>query len=166
MATASGRMIKIWDASTFGTVNVIDDVTGGIWTAAFSRDGTTLAVGRSDGDVQLLEIPSGRPVATLTGHSGEVAAVTFSPSGLLASGGADGTIRLWDFTHRSEIASMVGLGRNGWAALFPDGSYKLEGDPTGSFWWTIKGCRFEAGELDPYVPEIRRLPADAPIPHL
>jgi hypothetical protein len=27
----------------------------------------------------------------------------------------------------------------------------------------MKLCRFGPGELDPYIPEIRRLPADAPI---
>jgi hypothetical protein len=48
--------------------------------------------------------------------------------------------------------------------LFPDGSYKLEGEAAGAFWWAIKLCRFEPGELDPYIPEIRRIPNDAPIP--
>jgi hypothetical protein len=27
-------------------------------------------------------------------------------------------------------------------------------------WWAIKLCRFTPGELDPYVPGIRRLPAE------
>jgi 3',5'-cyclic AMP phosphodiesterase CpdA len=31
------------------------------------------------------------------------------------------------------------------------------------FWWAITQCRFEPGELDPYVPSIRRVPADEPI---
>lgn len=48
--------------------------------------------------------------------------------------------------------------------LLPDGKYKLEGDPGDRLWWAMKLCRFQAGELDPYVPEIERLGADAPLP--
>jgi hypothetical protein len=49
------------------------------------------------------------------------------------------------------------------AALLPDGGYKLAGDLRGALWWAIKLCRFEPGELDPYVDGLRRLPADARI---
>jgi len=46
--------------------------------------------------------------------------------------------------------------------LVPDG-YKLDGDAGDHVWWAIKLCRFAPGELDPYVPGLRRLPTDAPI---
>jgi hypothetical protein len=48
--------------------------------------------------------------------------------------------------------------------LLPDGSYKLEGDPEDDLWWAIKLCRFASGELDPYVPGLRRRDATEPIP--
>jgi hypothetical protein len=59
---------------------------------------------------------------------------------------------------------VLDLDAGGYAVLMPDGSYKLDGDPGRSLWWAIKLCRFAPGELDPYDPTIRRLPADAPIP--
>ncbi|MGH3931434.1 MAG: hypothetical protein ACRDTF_15860 [Pseudonocardiaceae bacterium] len=37
------------------------------------------------------------------------------------------------------------------------------GEAGRSLWWAIKLCRFAPGELDPYDPTIRRLPADAPL---
>jgi hypothetical protein len=48
--------------------------------------------------------------------------------------------------------------------LLPDGRYRLEGDRGDTLWWAMKLCRFRPGELDPYVPGLERLPADAMLP--
>jgi hypothetical protein len=73
-------------------------------------------------------------------------------------------VRIWDPVRAAEVVALTSFRDGGCAALFPDGSYKLEGDPAGALWWSVKLCRLEPGELDPYVPEIRRLPPDAPVP--
>ena len=39
---------------------------------------------------------------------------------------------------------------DGHAALLSDGSYRLDGEPTGTFWWVSGFCRFEPGEIDGY----------------
>jgi WD domain, G-beta repeat len=91
--------------------------------------------------------------------------VAFSPDSThLATASGDGTARLWNTTTGRCLATLVALPNDGYAVLFPNGAYKLAGDPGDALWWAIKLCRFAPGELDPHVPEIRRLPADAPIP--
>jgi WD40 repeat protein len=131
---------------------------------AFSPDGAQLATASDDGTARLWDAATGTARLTLKGHTGPVARVAFSPDGAqLATASADGTIRLWDTAAGRCLATLAALPDDGYAVLLPDGSYKLAGDPGQARWWAIKLCRFAPGELDPYVPEIRRLPADAPI---
>jgi hypothetical protein len=47
--------------------------------------------------------------------------------------------------------------QDGGAVVWPDGRYSLPGEYAGEFWWTIGLCRFEPGELDPYVKRFRRV---------
>jgi RNA polymerase sigma factor (sigma-70 family) len=70
---------------------------GGVYSIAFSTDGTTLASGCRDGSVRIWDAASGTELHNLPGHGREVHSVAYSTHGnLLASGSWDNTIRLWD----------------------------------------------------------------------
>jgi WD40 repeat protein len=126
-------------------------------SVAFSPDGKTIASGGADGKVRLWNpnggglaySGSGAPIpgsdhqelATLTGHTGAVNSVAFSPDGhTLASGSSDTTVRLWNATTRRSIATLTGhTGPVNSVAFSPDAESLASGssDMTVRLWNTF-----------------------------
>jgi WD40 repeat protein len=152
--------IRLWDTASFEQIARIEARSGPLWGLAYHPDGSMFAVAGGDGTLTLWSA-SGDLVARVAAHARRVSAVAFNADGsLLATGGDDGAVRLWrPGPPLSPYATLLGL-PEGWAAFSPDGRYKSGGAATGEFWHTVGLCRFEPGELDPYLPEVRRLPTD------
>ncbi|GLW10058.1 hypothetical protein Misp01_51870 [Microtetraspora sp. NBRC 13810] len=78
------------------------------------------------------------PSVTLTGHTGRVYSVAFSPdSGTLATGSHDETVRLWDVAGRRSVATLTGHTAGVWSVAFsPDGRTLATGssDKTVRLW--------------------------------
>ena len=68
---------------------------GAVWGLAFSEDGTRLASGGEDGDVQVIDAETGEQLASPARSRDEISSVLFVDGRLLA-GGADGIVRIWD----------------------------------------------------------------------
>jgi WD40 repeat protein/3',5'-cyclic AMP phosphodiesterase CpdA len=152
---------RLWDVASAAHIRTLAGHEGRLWSAAFSPDGAMLATAGDDLAIRLWDPQTGTKLRTLTAHTRRIWSVAFSPDGALASAGDDGTIRLWDISGDESPPALTLLGLpEGWAALAPDGRYKQEGDVTGQFWLAVGMCRFDSGELDSYLPEVRRLPLD------
>src|SRR5262249_3897096 len=75
------------------------------------------------GGIRTWELPTGKDLSPLTGHTGKVNSLALAPGGpLLASAGQDRTVILWDMQTRKEVRRLKGhQGPVGRVALSPDG---------------------------------------------
>jgi WD40 repeat protein len=135
--------VKLWDARRLGEPQeVLTGIQAGAPAVyagvAFSPDGRRLVGGGEDNTVKIWEVPSGRELHTLRGHSGDVWAAAFSPDGRwAASAGEDSTVKVWDSHTGTLIHSFrghTGLVTN--VAFTPDGRRLVSGsrDKTVKVW--------------------------------
>lgn len=107
--------------------------SGTIRDLLFTRDGLLIHCGGLSLDVKVTDITTYQCVASLIGHSEQVFALDVLPGGLLASGGQDNTVLLWDMRSPapasilrmdSAITSMTSTGGH-LVTSHPDGTCSL-----------------------------------------
>lgn len=136
---------------------------GAVLSVAWSPDRELLASGSDDRTVRLWDAETGVCRARLDGHGDTVVRVSWSQDGqFLYSGSSDNTIRIWDPARTRCLAILAHLSE-GWVAYRPSGRFQRGGETAGEFWHSVGGCRFEPGELDPYLEEPLRLDEGEPL---
>jgi eukaryotic-like serine/threonine-protein kinase len=105
LIAAAGRKLMLLDVATQREQLLLEDPDG-IYALALSPKRTNLLATvsqiRTDHTIKLWDLASRQLLSTLTGHTGTITAIAFSPDGkLLASTSWDGTVKLWDLESRN-----------------------------------------------------------------
>lgn len=132
-------IVILWDATAATGLDISSfSRTTSAWvlSLAFSPDGKKMAVGHTGSTIDLWDIEAvdnPRYVSNLSGgHRDDVWSVAWSPNGKLATGSADGTVRVWD----PETGSLL---------LTPA---RLHTDIVWSVAWAPDGQSFASGSRD------------------
>jgi len=134
--------------------------------AAFTliRDGLGLITGGTDGTLLEYRTETARVSGEFTGHTGEIHAMAAAEkAGLLVTGSADQTLRLWNLKTRKLIVSMFFAGSE-WIAWTPQGYYYSSPDGDRLIGWQVnqgpdrEGRYIRCDQLKRYLwsPEIVR----------
>ena len=143
---ATGSMdwtARIWDARD-GILRTTLTCDEAVYTVSFSPEGTLLATVSADRSIWGWDLATAT-ARTVIKSPDWVSSVAFLPGGRhLATATDAGTARIWDTGAGPETtvpaATLVALAGDGYAALLPDGGYKLSGDPGDRLWW-LNGLR-------------------------
>ncbi len=101
-ATANGT-VQLFDAEG-QALRQFAGVTHAVTSLTAGSHGRLVAAADDSGGVQLWSVSDGANQGRLTGHTGAVHDVAFHPQGKqLATAGADGTIRLWEFPAQPRV---------------------------------------------------------------
>ena len=125
---------------------------GCVGEVAYSPDGNRLAVASGTG-IWLYDAHTGNELALLTGHTGKVRSVGFSPDGsTIASGSEDNTVVLWDAITREPKHVLIGHENIVTSVVFsPNGSILA----SGSFDGYVRLWDVTTGGLKNITPESR-----------
>jgi WD40 repeat protein len=125
--------VAVWDATTGEEVTRFD-VGGMPLAAAFSPDGSQLAIGAAvagqdhDGVLYVYSLADGREVLAIPMSRGAPSSVAFSPDGLTVAAGDHRTVRIWEVaTGQAQRVLASHCGRVTSLAFSPDGGTLASG---------------------------------------
>ena len=157
---------RIWDARD-GTLRTTLTCDEAVYSVAFSPEGTLLATVSADRTIWVWDLATATARTVIRSPDFVGSAAFLAGGRYLATATDTGTSRIWD-TGAGPVTTvpavtLVALAGDGYAALLPDGRYKLSGDAGNRLWWLDGLHRLGPGELGASEDGPRRLPDGAPL---
>src|SRR5262249_14357772 len=104
---SADKNVRLWSLATLKTVHTLGGYDGTVECVAFSPNGLFLAgsggKGLGRGEIKLWNPSTGQLIASRFGLSDRIMSVSINATGVLAAGGNDGLIRVWDQVRSSEF---------------------------------------------------------------
>ena len=150
--SAGSEVVTLWNGEA--TARFAHETT--VVSAAVSPDGKFLATGGWDNAITIWSLETEKPIGVLSGHTGEIHALAFSPDGtLLVSSGA----YIWEYLEGEDGST---LRRNGPCAIRGDGSGSMhfyaaddsQTDTTARVWEVESGENIATLEHQQHATEI------------
>ncbi len=135
---SAGLHVKIWDTHTLREIATIRHHEW-IFTVAFSSDGKYLAMGDTGGQITVRNLQTQKDITQLKGDADSITALKFSPDDrLLASGGLNGSVKLWNLPSWSLIGTLPTSGTVTELSFSPDSSILASTDYEAVNLWTTR----------------------------
>lgn len=112
---SSDHTVRMWAITTGNAVRMFTGHTGNITALECSNNGKLLASADDQGSIFLWDLAPGRLFKRMRGHGkGGIWSLSWSAeSTVLVSGGADGTVRVWDVAGPAQDSTVVAEGGAG-----------------------------------------------------
>jgi WD40 repeat protein len=129
---STDRSVRLWSATNFtlrSTIEVGEPITA-IALRPLAASAVSLAIGTDSGAIHLAALGATRPAIRIAAHGESITSLAFDRGGrFLASGGRDGTTRVWSMPEAQLRLSVRAIrGRDGGYAIASDGEIALFGD--------------------------------------
>jgi WD40 repeat protein len=137
VSCSDDRTIKIWDVANG---SVIRTISANCSKVSYCPDGRKIAAVEGN-KIHIFDGQTGRELFTLTGHTGIIRAISFSPDGirlLSIDQGSGGNIIVWNMSNGWEVGrlNMWGNGNTPFLVVSADGKYFATGrDGSGISIW-------------------------------
>lgn len=105
LSWAEDGVARLWDAARGSLLRTLQLQADAIWDCTFSPDGQ-IFLGTSSGRVYRFDPALATGCSSSSGHDGAITSIVCSPTGRVASRGADRTIRVWDIGLEKQLACL------------------------------------------------------------
>ncbi len=136
--------VEIWDIPRSRRLTEYSAHSVPLYLIAFSADGTRFVTGALDGTLKLWDARSQQQIGPeMKGQLSDLSCVTFSPDGrrLVAGGGSEGTIKVWDLSTFQELLTMQGPRYRVTDASFLDENTLVTLSSDAVFFWEAPDAR-------------------------